>query len=374
MLLKKIKRSNNVLVAVAASFLMIGSPLAHAVTSQDLQQQIDTLNQQNAQNQQNVNDLNVQASSYEDAISKLDAQISTMQQQIVSNQNKQTDLQNQIDVAQAELEQQKKTLGENIKAMYLEGNFSTLEVLASSNNLSEYVNKQQYRNSVQSKVKTTLDKITALKQQLLSQKNAIDSLLAQQQSIKNQLASDQAQQSYLLALTEGQKIAFNQQIKSNNSRIAQLRSQQIALNMPKGSGALSHDPSNGYYPYAGYPFSMSLGPGCTDGDGPDRWGYCTRQCVSYAAWAVERSGRRAPMYYGNARDWVAAAYRDGVPVSTSPQAGDVAISTAGTWGHAMYVESVSGDQIYVSQYNVQLDGQYTTQWRSASGLYFLRFP
>ena len=110
---------------------------------------------------------------------------------------------------------------------------------------------------------------------------------------------------------------------------------------------------------------MSTAPGCVDNDGPDKWGYCMRQCVSYAAWAVERSGRTAPRYYGNAKDWVSAARNDGIPVYTSnPQPGDVAISTAGTWGHAMYVEQVSGNQIYVSQYNQQLNGQYSTQWRT----------
>jgi surface antigen len=62
---------------------------------------------------------------------------------------------------------------------------------------------------------------------------------------------------------------------------------------------------------------------------------------------------------------VGAARAHGVPVYTSnPQPGDVAISTAGTWGHAMYVEAVSGNSIYVSQYNQQLTGQYSTQWRT----------
>lgn len=362
-------------LVILASFLLVGAPIVHAVTNQDLQLQIDSLNQQNAQNQQTLNGLSLEANNYEDAVNKLDAQINTLQQQIVANQNKQIDIQNQIVIAQAELEQQKKVLGENIKAMYLEGDISTLEVLASSGNLSEYVDKEQNHNAVQVKVANTLAKINDLKQQLLSQKNAIDALLTQQQAIKSKLAQDEYQQSQLLAYTQGQKDAYNQQIKTNNSKIADLRAQQIALNIPKGSGALSHDPNNGFYPYANYPFSMSLGSGCTDGDGPDKWGYCTRQCVSYAAWAVERSGRNAPMYYGNARDWVWAANRDGIPVFTSnPQPGDVAISTAGTWGHAMYVEAAGDGQIYVSQYNVQLDGQYTTQWRSAAGLYFLRFP
>jgi len=109
---------------------------------------------------------------------------------------------------------------------------------------------------------------------------------------------------------------------------------------------------------------MSTAPGCVDNDGPDKWGYCTRQCVSYAAWAVEASGRSAPRYYGNAKNWVDAAYRNGVEVSRTPQPGDVAISTSGTWGHAMYVERVEGARIYVSQYNAGLDGEFSYQWRN----------
>lgn len=375
MLKQKFKNTTrHKLFAFTAVLLIAGSPIVHAVTSQDLQQQIDALSQQNASNTATLNNLSLEANSYEDAVNKLDAQINTLQQQIVSNQNKQADIQNQIAAAEAELAQQKTVLGENIKAMYLDGDVSTLEVLAASKNLSEYVDKQQNRNAVQIKVANTLTKINELKQELLSQKNAIDSLLSQQSANRSKLANDEYQQSQMLAYTQNQKDNYSQQIKSNNSKIADLKAKQIALNLPKGSGALSHDPNNGYYPYANYPFSMSLG-GCSNYDGPDRWGYCTRQCVSYAAWAVERSGRSAPMYYGNAASWVGAAYRDGVPVyTTDPQPGDVAISTAGTWGHAMYIEGVSGDQIYVSQYNVQLDGQYTTQWRSWSGLYFLRFP
>jgi surface antigen len=69
------------------------------------------------------------------------------------------------------------------------------------------------------------------------------------------------------------------------------------------------------------------------------------------------------MYYGNAKDWVYAASNRGIPVYREPKPGDVAISTAGAWGHAMYVEAVSGDVMLISQYNVNLDGRYSTAWR-----------
>lgn len=374
MLKQKIFHNSKILAAVLTSLALVGVTTNY-VRADSISDQINNLQAQNSQNQATVNNLSVQASSYEDAINKLDEQISTMQQQIVTNENKQADIQNQINQAQVELDHEKHVLGENIKAMYLEGNVSTLEILAASKNISDYVNKAEYRNSVQSKVKTALEKVDALKLELTSQKNAIDSLLAQQQSVRSQLATSQSQQSQLLAYTEGQKAAYSQQIQANNSKIAALMAQQVRANNTASVAGyyflrfpgtvISHDPSVNDYPYAYAGFGMSTAPGCVDNDGPDQWGYCTRQCVSYVAWAVARSGRNAPMYYGNAKDWVNHAYNDGVPVYTSdPQPGDVAISTAGTWGHAMYVEAVSGNKILVSEYNNFLTGQYYTEWRT----------
>jgi surface antigen len=70
------------------------------------------------------------------------------------------------------------------------------------------------------------------------------------------------------------------------------------------------------------------------------------------------------MYWGNARDWVGNAYANGYGVYRSPQPGDVAISTSGYWGHAMYVESVNGRSFTTSEYNTYLDGNLTYQTRS----------
>ena len=96
-------------------------------------------------------------------------------------------------------------------------------------------------------------------------------------------------------------------------------------------------------------------------DWQDAWGYCTRQCVSYAAWAVERSGRVAPRFYGSAKYWVDAAPASWIHLDPLP--GDVAISVSGYWGHAMYVEEVSGNKIHVSEYNNHLTGRYdNTRW------------
>lgn len=356
------------LVALVIAFTGTTVGVVRADTISD---QINQLRQENAANRNTVAQLQDQAVSYQDAINKLQAAINTLQAQINANTAEQARLQAEMTKAEEELAKQKTILGENIKQMYLEGEISTLEMLASSKDLGEFVDKEQYRNSVQGKIKDTMDKITELRRQLRDQKDQVEKLLEEQKVQQAAQEEGRRQQAELLAYNQGQQTAYNQKTKDNQKKIDDLVASQRKANFnPDGGYYFLRFPGNprGFspdsYPYRNAGFGMSPGPGCVDNDGPDAWGYCTRQCVSYAAWAVVASGRSAPMYYGNARDWVAAAYARGIPVYRNPEPGDIAISTAGYWGHAMYVESVSGNTFRTSEYNTYLTGQLSYQTRN----------
>ena len=76
----------------------------------------------------------------------------------------------------------------------------------------------------------------------------------------------------------------------------------------------------------------------------------------------------------NAKLWDDNARAAGIPVDHKPRVGDVAISNAGTYGHAMYVEAVHGDgTITVSQYNADWKGNYSVVRRSTANLVFIHF-
>lgn len=363
------------IIAIGAVMTVGMSVVPRIVRADSISDQIQQLQQQNNANQDAVSQLQNQAVSYQDAINRLQAQIALLQGQIDDNAAKQAALQAKIQANQDELTRQRAVLGDSIRTVYVEGQITTIEMLATSKNLSDFVDKEEYQTAVQNKIQDTLKKINDLQNELKEQQTQVATLLAQQRGQQQQLDSSRAQQANMLAYNQSQQADYNQKTQANQAKINELIAAQRAANSgtsPTGyyfirfPGSVSqHNPSVDDYPYANSGFGMSTAPGCVDNDGPDQWGYCTRQCVSYTAWAVQRSGRAAPRYYGNAKDWVAAARSDGIPVYTSnPQPGDVAISTAGTWGHAMYVEKVNGNQIYVSQYNQQLDGHYSTQWRT----------
>jgi surface antigen len=106
----------------------------------------------------------------------------------------------------------------------------------------------------------------------------------------------------------------------------------------------------------------------------DSWGMYNRECVSYTAYRVANSGRVMPFGFGDANKWPAAARAHDIPVSSTPQVGDVAIKMGGKHGHSMYVEAVNADgTISISEYNKNKTGTYQQETLQPTGLVFIHF-
>src|SRR3546814_1708404 len=114
--------------------------------------------------------------------------------------------------------------------MYFEDEITTIEMLVTSKDLSEFVDKETYRNAVQKKVQTTVKKIAKLKAELSSKKKEIDKLLSAQRTHQTQLNNSKAEQANLLALNVQQQSDFQQKIIDNQARIVSLQAEQNAAN------------------------------------------------------------------------------------------------------------------------------------------------
>jgi surface antigen/cell division protein FtsB len=369
--------TRGIMIAVLAVVMTAGIAVP-IVRADQFDQQIQALQDQNNGLQSQSNDLQSQANSYQDAISKLQAQIDSIQAQLAESQAQQASLQQQIIEKQAELDQQRALLGEDVKSMYVDGQMSAIEMLATSKNLSEFVDKEEYRNAVQKKIDDTLTKITKLQSELKIQKAEIDQLVENQKAQNAQLAASRQQQADMLAYTEAQKSQFDAKIASNSSQMAELHRQQIIANSKYNIGPAGVGVNCG----GGYPAKWC---NISQDSVIDSWGMYNRECVSYTAFKVHmdfltgRDSRDMPYWggVGNANQWDDNARAAGIPVDNNPTPGSIAISNAGYYGHAMYVEAVSvvnGQQaVYVSQYNAMLDGRYSEGWRYTTGLVFLHF-
>jgi peptidoglycan hydrolase CwlO-like protein len=374
----------NVAILLVVGLVLVGGScvpgLRSAVLADGYQDQINALSAQNSRSQAAIASLQDQAASYQDVINNLQSQINTLLGSIASNKAQQASLQQQITEAQNEIDQQRAFLASDVKAMYVDGTPSTLEVLATSKNLSDFVDKQEYRTSVQNKLQDTLKKIAALQAQLQTQKAQVDALIQQLQTQEAQLASDQAQQQQLLNYNEGQQASYLAQVQANNAQIAEIqRERAAAIAKISGSGGQSAVGSpihyknfwtgysrcgGGYsYCWAGYDQVVS-----------DPWGLgYAHECVHFVADWLSRHGYRVPHFGagdGNANDW--AKY--GTVVS-NPQVGDVAYMPLAPVGHVGVITAINGDGTYhIEQMNWPVGGYYSEMDLYPQNITFIRFP
>lgn len=206
------------------------------VRADSLQSQINELQEENGDSHDKVDSLMLGAQNIEAAIQKLQARINELQAQIKANQAKSEKLKKEIIVAEQELKKQKDVLGQNIKAMYLEGEITTIEMLATSKDLSEFVDKQQYREVVRTKIKRQVDKITALRLELKAQRDEVEDLIKEDRQLREKVADQRAEQNRLLGLNETQQANFNSEIAKNNKKIQNLLNAQAALAAKLSSG------------------------------------------------------------------------------------------------------------------------------------------
>jgi len=386
-----------VVTAMLIAAAVVALPHIHADPFQD---QINQLRIENSQNQNSVDTLLLQARSVQDAIDKLQAEINLVEQNIATNQARQDELQKQIAAKQEQIDAQRKVLGDDIKAMYVDGQLTALEMLATSKNLNEFVDTATYRESVQRNIQKTLNEIGVLQNQLQQRNFEVSTLLASQKVQSNQLAANKSKQAALLAMNQTQQLDFNAKISANQDRIHQLEMQQAALNAmgatlvtvngDEKGGDCDNGWGNGGYRMAsitqppvpaGAPAPAPVPDVC---DAPkdsirDWAGIENRECTSYAYWYFKRVlGNVDFTASGDAKYWVNTS---NYPVRDQPAVGAIGVKTEGDWGHVVIVQAVGpsmyknvkvpAGQVLTSEMNIDFQGHFSYNLRTANTLHYI---
>jgi len=172
---------------------------------------------------QRAQELSAQADSLSNAIALLQNQQDALQAEINLNKAKIDDLNSQIAANEAKLKEQGQVLGDTLVDMYLNKQTTPLEILASSKNLSDYVDKEAQQATVKEQVNASMQRINQLKQKLQEDKVAVERLVADQESRQGQLTATRQQQQNLLTETQGQEDTYKQLTDKNNQEIKRLQ-------------------------------------------------------------------------------------------------------------------------------------------------------
>ena len=249
---------------------------------QKIQQQIDSaqskLNKLSAQKQKNeeylatlrskINLMQDKIDSLEDDKAALQAEIDAIQVKITQTEQDIADAQAKIDQKQAEFDQTYQVYCQRLRAMYISGSASTLEVLLTCKDVSSMLTRAQMVKSVsqqdsaildelmtkmqeiekeQKKLEEKRNELTNDKQQLESNKKELQSSIDEIDSSKSELDAEVAECNEVMKSLSSQSSEYKELIETNQAQLEQVESEIRAAiaSASRGSGSISGSTGSG---------------------------------------------------------------------------------------------------------------------------------
>lgn len=348
----------------AAGVLWRYVPTAQA---DDLQPLIDAMTRQIQDNQAVVNQKQAEADTLQNRLTSIQADLNAARANLELTRLRIEQAKLDRKTAEVELDRTTELLRENIAAAYKQGNVTVMELLASSENLSDFVGRQEYYDSLRNKITANVEQIKTTKKQLGELSKQLRIKNDQLQLEETAIIAKEAEQAELLATTRGEEAVYQALVDVDTVRLETLRAQQAAAIAAQSLGrdfSLTSD-----YPWTTVePFPSQ---------GVDPWGFYYRQCTSYAAWKRASIGRPIPAWGflgpANAKQWPDWAGKFGMRVDVTPEVGALAVYPVGEYGHVMVVEGIvsGGAQVLVSEFNADWGGHYSQSLWPVSSLVFI---
>ncbi len=199
----------NVLIrggALIAAIIMAIIPIVvHAETAGELNGQLNTAN--------------IQAAEASQKISDTDAQIAVITAQINDTQTKINDTNTQIANTQQRMAANQAMLNELVRQEYQKNRESDLEMLASSKSFSDFVDRDTYLKSGQTKIADLVDQVLVIKKELDAKAADLGKLNAQLAAAQKGLEFSRAQAQNQLDVINAQRDELKKKLARYGGRV-----------------------------------------------------------------------------------------------------------------------------------------------------------
>jgi surface antigen len=309
--------------------------------------------------------------AYQGEVAQKQSEIAAIQAEIDVNKAEIADLDVKIEDNEAKLNKLRDSVKRTIAMLYVYQDVSGLELLASSDSVVDFTARQTNQEVIQSKMKRLADETKVAKAELETQQKLVREKKQANEDRRSAADAIRAEMQQLADEWAGKEAEYNQFAKEKEAeRAAAMTVQQREVQDYFG-GPGSNQACGGGYPYCGYKLDGGIDP----------WGMYYRECVSYTAFKVSERWGKMPLRgteysfggRGNANEWVLTAKAVGIPTGSAPKVHSVGVSYIGYYGHVVWIESISGNTVYFSDYNRAGPGMYGTGSASASAFEYIYF-
>jgi septal ring factor EnvC (AmiA/AmiB activator) len=192
------------------------------VKSQQLQANIQSNNDRIAELSQQGDSLQVKVDELKNEIARANTEIQLTEVELAK-------LRERLKIAEAELERQKELLKATLQAIYERSGASTFELLMATDNLTSFLNEQEYLGQLQSAVKQSTDEVIKLKQQIEAEKVEQEELLTKQKQQRAVVDAKRAEEQAILDATQGEESKYREIVSSQLAALEEAEEELAAL-------------------------------------------------------------------------------------------------------------------------------------------------
>lgn len=291
--------------------------------------------------QAKADELSSAANSLQGQVDLLNAQIASLEAEIATNEATANDLATKIRENEEALNRQQTALAKLVVEIHFQRNSDPILILAGSDSISDLAEKEAREETVKEQISASAQKIREVKAELEREKAGVDALLASQNEKRNEIAAKRNEQARIMNDYKDNASAYS----ADAEEARKIKAEEInkAIRAANNFGNVVTGANGNSYPYQNQCPGANLSFLA--------YGGYVCQCTSYAGWKVYETYGVRISSWGNANNWGNSASAYGYRVDNNPAPGTVAYSTSGPYGHVMWVESVNGGTITLSEYN-----------------------
>ena len=240
------------LLCTVFSIAMIFSAVftAQAKTTSELKQEKEKIQSEIDAAQKKINSLKAEKSETEEYVGALMAKVELLQDKIENRENEKAALQKEIDAIQvkintteAEIEKAQQEIDkkqaefeeiyeqycQRLRAMYISGNVSTLEILLESGDMSSVLTRAEMVKCVSRQDSNTLDTLMKKMQEIEEEKQALEEKKLQLKEDKASLDAQKAELQEAINDLSASKKELDSEVASCNAAIKKLNSQTAEI-------------------------------------------------------------------------------------------------------------------------------------------------
>jgi len=219
---------------VIFAVLLTISGTVFAASEQSLRDKSKELTEQTKDGKEKLHGAQKEVGTLEEKVGQLSSEINSLQGQINSTKKGISQTEKDLVKTEKELEKQKNIMNQSVKALYMQGDISTIELIASSKNFTEFVNGQEYLERIKIGVQDSAKKIESLKTKLEKDKSDLNEMLELQTGQQKVVATKKAEQDELLTKAKDVEFSYKEFVNKKQKE-QQLVEAEIAAAVRKRS-------------------------------------------------------------------------------------------------------------------------------------------